>query len=497
MTPPQLFDAPKADILIVDDTPENLRVLSHMLSHYGYKVRAVTDGPLALSVAFAAPPDLIMMDVSMPGMDGYETCRRLKGDERTRQIPVIFISALGEVEDKVRAFDAGGVDYVTKPFHLEEVLARLETHLSIRRLQVQLEAKNRELAAGMAELRMAQSAEREQRILADTLRETIAAINSTLDMNEVLGLILENLARVVPHEAANVALLDDKGLLNIRGSRGYRERRLEELVASTRLPLNHYPNWRRAVEMRKPLAIGDTHRSPDWIMAPDWEWVRSAATAPIFSKGQLIGLINLDSAVPGFFKPEHLGRLHTFADYAAVAIEKARLFEKTQQLAVTDELTGLYNRREVLRQAQSEFERAVRYRRPLSAIMIDIDQFKHVNDRFGHPVGDRVLRSLAACCQANLRTVDIIGRYGGEEFLVLMVETDHRRAVEAAERIRRQVEAIRLQTPRGEVSVTISQGVSTMKPDAGMSLDQLIINADDALYAAKAAGRNRVRGSTS
>lgn len=490
----KLFDEPKADILIVDDTPENLRVLSHMLSHFGYKVRAVTDGALALSVSTTAPPDLIMMDVSMPGLDGFETCRRLKEDDRTRQIPVIFISALGEIEDKLRAFDVGGVDYVTKPFQIEEVLARLETHLSIRRLQIELEEKNRELAKGMAELRIAQAAEREQRILADTLSETIIAINSTLDMDEVLGLILENLSRVVPHEAANIALLDEHGILHIRGARGYHKHGVEEIIASARLPLNHYPNWRKVAEMRKPLITSDTHNSPEWIRVPEWEWVRSAVTVPIISKSVLIGLINLDSADPRFFQPEHLGRLQTFADYAAVAIEKAHLFEKTQQLAITDELTGLYNRRHVLQLAQNEFERARRYHRPLSAIMLDIDLFKHINDTFGHPVGDRVLRALAVCCRANLRTVDIIGRYGGEEFLILMSETDHPKALEAAERIRRQVEEIRMNTSRGPVSVTISLGVGTLNSDSSMTLDQLIIKADDALYVAKAAGRNRVQG---
>ena len=256
----KLFEKPKADILVVDDTPENLRILSHMLDHFGYKVRAVTEGALAIKAAQMAPPDLIMMDVSMPGLDGYETCQRLKADERTRKIPVIFISALGEVEDKVKAFDVGGVDYVPKPFQIEEVLARLETHLSIRRLQIELEEKNRELAAGMAELSISQAAEREQRILAETLRDTIAAINSTLNTNEVLVLILENLARVVPHDAANVALIDEHGLLQIRGARGYRERGVEAQILSLRMPLNHFPMWQKAAATRKPLSILDTQQ---------------------------------------------------------------------------------------------------------------------------------------------------------------------------------------------------------------------------------------------
>ena len=143
-------DAPKADILIVDDTPANLRLLSQMLAERGYQVRPVPDGPLALAATRAEPPDLILLDIRMPEMDGYEVCEHLKADAETRDIPIIFISALGETQDKVKAFTAGGVDYVTKPFQFEEVLARVETHLALRRLQKQLQDANRKMARELA-----------------------------------------------------------------------------------------------------------------------------------------------------------------------------------------------------------------------------------------------------------------------------------------------------------------------------------------------------------
>ena len=141
------------NILIVDDTPANLRLLSQILSGRGYKVRAAIDGAHTLIAVQAAPPDLILLDIRMPKMDGYEVCRRLKADERTADIPVLFISALGETEDKVKAFAAGGVDYVTKPFQTKEVLARVETHLALRRLHHQLQAANTELARRLEELK--------------------------------------------------------------------------------------------------------------------------------------------------------------------------------------------------------------------------------------------------------------------------------------------------------------------------------------------------------
>lgn len=140
-----MSDLVSATILIVDDTPANLRLLSTMLSKQGYQVRPAPNGTLALRSAQAAPPDLILLDINMPDINGYEVCRLLKSDETTRQVPVIFISALGEIDDKMRAFHVGGVDYITKPFQLEEVLARVKTHLTLRQLQTQLEAANRDL----------------------------------------------------------------------------------------------------------------------------------------------------------------------------------------------------------------------------------------------------------------------------------------------------------------------------------------------------------------
>jgi len=142
----------KGNILIVDDTPANLHLLTNMLAEQQYKVRPVPNGVLALRAVQSAPPDLVLLDINMPGLNGYEVCQRLKADEKTRDIPVIFLSALDETVDKVKAFAVGAVDYVTKPFHVEEVLARIQTHLSLRQLQKQLQASNEALRQQTAEL---------------------------------------------------------------------------------------------------------------------------------------------------------------------------------------------------------------------------------------------------------------------------------------------------------------------------------------------------------
>lgn len=483
----------QANILIVDDNPDNLRVLSQMLKGYGYKVRAVTDGHLALNAALAAAPDLIMLDINMPVMNGFETCQRLKADAHLADIPVIFISAMDDVQDKVSAFDVGGVDYVTKPFQIEEVVARIETHLDLRQLQVALETTNQELDARLRELSLAQEAEREQHRLAEALRETIAALNSTLNFDEVLDLILANLGRVIHHDAANIALIDETKCVTFKRALGYATPQQGNPILTTNLRADEIPTWRAVMQTRQPLIIPDTSQETDWEQIAGFEWIRSYACAPIIVKEEVIGFINLDSAVPGFFKPDQASRLQTFADQAAVAIEKSRLFDETQRLAITDGLTSIYNRRHLLQLADQEYERARRYHHPLSALMIDIDHFKRVNDTYGHPVGDLALKALVQCCKQNLRESDLLGRYGGEEFLVLMPETDHAEALEAAERIRQRVADMKLADERNTLSITICIGVATMQAGENPSLNILIRNADDALYTAKAAGRNCVR----
>ncbi|MBE9002141.1 response regulator [Nostoc sp. LEGE 12447] len=204
----------KANILVVDDTPDNLRLLSAMLTQLGYEIRRVINGPTALKTAQAAPPDLILLDIMMPEMNGYEVCQHLKASEITRDIPVIFISALDEVFDKVKAFAVGGVDYITKPFSEEEVFARVENNLTIRRLQKQLTEQNlllqQEISVSEAARRGRQKAESALRLsqfYLDRFREPIFFVNSNAQLiyvNEaacqILGYSREKLLTMTVHD---------------------------------------------------------------------------------------------------------------------------------------------------------------------------------------------------------------------------------------------------------------------------------------------------------
>jgi diguanylate cyclase (GGDEF)-like protein len=182
--------------------------------------------------------------------------------------------------------------------------------------------------------------------------------------------------------------------------------------------------------------------------------------------------------------------------FIAVEIsERVRLYQEVQRLAIHDPLTGCFNRRHFLILTSQELDRSLRYKRPLSLLMLDIDHFKDFNDSYGHPIGDQILCALVDICQSQMRNVDIVGRYGGEEFLILVPETSIEGARKMAERLRTKTEKTKVDTPAGILSLTVSIGVASIETELEQeqTVDSLIERADQAVYAAKAAGRNCVR----
>jgi diguanylate cyclase (GGDEF)-like protein len=243
---------------------------------------------------------------------------------------------------------------------------------------------------------------------------------------------------------------------------------------------------------REPLIISDYHqwqgRSPQYECGP---W-KSVMAAPLIVGGGLVGSIGImGSESDKEFSGSDLELLNMFAKQAAIAVQNARLFGAVQQLAITDELTGVANRRQLFSLGRREIQRAQRFGRPLSAIMLDIDHFKQINDTYGHAIGDQVLRGVILACQNKIREIDIIGRYGGDEFAILLPETNLAIAMATAERLREDIEQTRVSTKYGPLNVTLSMGVAALN-EAFSDLDTLLEQADIALYAAKDGGRNCV-----
>jgi diguanylate cyclase (GGDEF)-like protein len=218
---------------------------------------------------------------------------------------------------------------------------------------------------------------------------------------------------------------------------------------------------------------------------------RSTLLLPLTADGKKLGAVTFAFEQPHHFSPDEIALCEQAAGQVALAIAKAKLYEETQRLAITDELTGLYNRRGLYELGRREVERALRFQRPLSMIMLDIDHFKQFNDDYGHDIGDQVLHSLAGRIQTNVRDIDIIGRYGGEEFVVLLPEIELFFAGQVAGRLHSLIVQEPILTRAGKLSITVSLGVASTAQGA-RDLDALIKHADIALYRAKEAGRNRV-----
>lgn len=239
----------------------------------------------------------------------------------------------------------------------------------------------------------------------------------------------------------------------------------------------------------KALRIGDVRKSPDYISAnPE---IISELCVPIKSQQHVLGVINLESKEKDAFTEDDERLLQTIASQLAVGIENVRLFEEASHLAITDDLTGLNSRRFFFELARKEFERSRRFDRPLVAIMLDLDIFKRVNDDFGHSIGDQALAALAEGCTRELREVDVIGRYGGDEFSILLPETDLAAGKEIAERLCAMVSDLTVETERGLIELTISLGVASLQPNCP-NVEKLLDQADMALYDAKQSGRNQV-----
>ena len=339
-----------------------------------------------------------------------------------------------------------------------------------------------------AELREARRRAEHIAYEADVLRRAGAAITSTLDVDRMISLILDQAKAVVPYDTASVQLMRE-GYLEIVGGAGWE--RIEEVLGIRFEIPGDNPNT-RVMQSRMPLRLDEMHSRegpppPGCEPAAPYAWMG----VPLIVRDEPIGMLTFDNRRPGYFTEAHLRLAVSFADHVAIALHNAQLFDETQQLAMTDSLTGLLTRRAFFLNATAFLEHARRYGHTVALLLIDIDYFKGINDNYGHRKGDAVLRQVSQAISEVLRDSDIVGRYGGEEFIAMMTETTAEHAVQVAERVRRTVETLAFDSV--DSTVTVSIGVAPHEGGPGASLESLIEAADRACYLAKSEGRNSVR----
>jgi len=287
-------------------------------------------------------------------------------------------------------------------------------------------------------------------------------------------------------------MLVDNKILRIVHTSGYEKFGLKKKFNKLEFRISSSSDFKRKVKSMKTRIIEESLKDPIWQDLSGANFIRSNLSAPIIVQNKVVGFINLDSHQPGFFTQVHADRLTSFAYQAAIAIENARMYEQMQLWAITDELTGIYNRRGIIEVGEKEFNRATRFKHPFCVLWIDFDHYKKINDEYGHEMGDNVLKAMVAVCRKKLRDIDSFGRMGGDEFIILLPETDLKGGVFVAERLRHLVEKARVTSGKHKISLTASFGVTALSgKNDGFS--KMLSASDNAMYAAKKSGRNGVR----
>lgn len=450
-----------ARILVVDDNPLNIKLLAAKLAKDYYFVTSAENGAQAISMAKIEQPDLILLDVMMPEMDGFETCKILKADPETKHIPVVMVTALSDVSDRVRGLEAGADDFLTKPINDTALMARVRSSLRLKMMRDEWR-----------------------------LRESTAAQFSLAtpepETNEISGHIL-----ILEDDASDL-----KNITRILQESGWTQKNVTTLEEVAReAETTDYD----LVILSLNLAREDGLYACAQLRAKD-----ATRTLPIL-------LVGHDADIEKIARGLDLGA----NDYLVRPVEGSELIARTRTqlrqkkhhdrlkknlehslaMALVDPLTGAYNRRYLDMHLPKLMARCLTSGRALSVLSVDLDFFKKINDTYGHAAGDIVLKSTVACLMKNLRPSDLVVRMGGEEFALILPETEIKTALTAGERLREAIAAQKIEVPDAAlpIAVTASFGVACVEHgNAQETLEKLLQRADNALYAAKETGRNRV-----
>jgi diguanylate cyclase (GGDEF)-like protein len=476
-------------ILLIDDDEDEYFLLKELVSGraqgrtlHDYDLDWVSTYEEAVGAFLDCQYDLYLVDYQLGSRSGLDLLREPL--VRACSSPVIMLTGQGSYAIDLSAMQLGAADYLEKnqltlPLLERSIRYAIERKQAEKHLESLVQERTKDLA-----LMKKQAQE-----LA-TLQKATSSLLHTLDLSRLMGQILDAAQEAIPSA-------ENSWLHLVEGQEGRGKKLTEISLNDPRIHRINVPD-----ELSIPLQTISEGRSvlvPDLQTKPallaflknEQKTARAALIAPLVLDQEVLGALSLTASIPSVFFEADLNLLTSFAATATAAIHNAILYTETQNLATTDPLTGQLNRRTFFELAQREIERFQRFGHPLSWIMFDIDLFKQVNDSYGHAAGDQVLIAIAERCCRVIRHVDIFGRYGGDEFVILLPETDHHMAREIAERIRTSISESEISTDAGPIFVSISIGI-TQATSATADIGLLHNKADQALYRSKRAGRNTI-----
>lgn len=449
-----------ARILVVDDTPANVKLLEAKLLQEYYEVITAVNGMEAIEKAKTEHPDIILLDVMMPGMDGFEVCQRLRADDETMHIPVVMVTALSEKSDRIHGLEVGADDFLTKPVNDMALFARVKSLVRLKVMIDELRVRGQTgIQFGMDEN-------------GDPLSIKDAKI-MVVDDDAVQGKQIAQKLSII-NQSVNV-VLDPEKAVAIAASGEY-----DLIIVSTQMMDAD------GLRICSQLRSSESARNVSIIILVDEDDSFSLL------KGLELG-VN-DYIITPVDVNELVARVKTQIKRKRYQEALRSNFKTSISLAITDGLTGIYNRRYMDTHLENVMKECLENGRSLGVMLLDIDHFKEVNDTHGHDVGDQIIKQFASRVSDTIRPADMAVRYGGEEFVVLMPGTDIENSERVAERVREIManQPFEVTTEEGVLLKTCSIGVTSLNRAGGDGMHSLLKRADEALYEAKNSGRNKV-----
>jgi len=450
-----------ARVLVVDDVIQNVKLLEAKLASEYFDVLTAMNGEDALKIIDEEHPDIVLLDVMMPGMDGFEVCRRIRANVKSAHIPVIMVTALDQPKDRVAGLEAGADDFLTKPVSDLPLFARVR---SLARLKVLMdELRMRE--ATSQNFGVSVGADLNQNISLRNAR--VLLVEDYVRVAERISNYLTDLARIDVDEAAS-------GEITSPDLEKY-----DLFIIS--LGLNETDGLRLCSQLRSSEA---TRRIPTLVLVDEGDTKQMV-------KAMELGVS--DYITRPIDKNELLARAKSQIRQKRYADRLRRNMQKSIEMAMTDAVTGLYNRHFLSSHLDNLMSKENEKRKKVSLLMMDLDKFKLVNDTYGHVSGDEVLKEFARRISNDIRNIDLAARFGGEEFVIVMPETNLEYAHFVAERLCRSIadEPFVISGSDTPIPITVSIGLA-LAGDKNLSSSKLLVSADAALYEAKENGRNRV-----